>query len=218
MKDVNCHFDHILDIYTVVVCSSKDAKSDNGAKHAQKEEGRLQGETCWKCLQNESEIKNMKQEISNINNLINKLIENQQGSISHSDEKTRKIEVEDVLTIMKKVNKMADELEPLKAEVVQIAQDTSNIKVILDVKQSEWAVVHERNHVMNHQPEVVVEKAISTSNRFILLDDVALQPEESQETEESTVHQPTDVHSYTSFPSPQPVQPNEQASEIQQIE
>ena len=88
MNDANCHFDRILDVYTVVACSSEDAKSDNGTKHVRKEEGRLRGETCWKCLRNESEIKNMKQEISNINNLINKLIENQQGIISHSDEKT----------------------------------------------------------------------------------------------------------------------------------
>lgn len=207
VKDDISHLEDILQKCSAIACSSQTqtVKTNNHAniEHVREEEGRLRGETCKKWLENENEIKKMKEEITKMNSLINKVIENQQAINTNCNDKVN--ETEDVQTLLNTINKMADELEPLKVEVEQIAKDNTQMKVILDIKQNEWITVHERKHAGHSQEtSAVVENVIPTTNRFDVLEDTAQTQSNEESVDEST------VLGYVSFPSPHPMQKSDQ--------
>jgi hypothetical protein len=90
----------------------------------------------------------MKKEITEINTIIKELEKNQRKS-EYQTEKSLS-ETKDAMKNMSTLNyKMADETETLKTVIEQITSENNQMKIIPEMKQTEWIEVEKKDDQVN---------------------------------------------------------------------
>ena len=169
--------------------AKSDIKNSNHVELLSKQHGAEDKSSCGKHNQNEEEIQKIKDDMAQMNSLINKLLH------PHDQQNERNTCKSDIKMLLENNNKMAAKIDILEMIIDDIAKENTQMKSVLGIKQNKWCTVVEGNGKKSNEKPPANRSVVQLSNPFEVLevedttvnnDDIELtQSDKTRETNQS---------------------------------